>query len=174
MKDRTERFMVLPFHIRCASLSSVAVSTACQSEKQRPESLDVAAVAKGRQNGEAGPSKERAKGTRGYPTLSKPNANFGFWHKLRRSIKSFTQLFVYREDDEMEEIEKELEIGYPTDVKHVTHIGLDGSTHTDPVKEWQNLNTPEILAFPSLSLRQFEFAMTAQTNRHLSVDPAKF
>lgn len=83
-------------------------------------------------------------------------------------------LSVYREDDEMEEIEKELEIGYPTDVKHVTHIGLDGSTHTNPIKEWQNLNTPEILAFPSLSLRQFEFAMTAQTNRHLSVDPAKF
>lgn len=166
--------MVLPFNIGCASLSSVAVNTTCQPEKQKPESLDVAAVAKGRQNGEAGPSKERPKVSHGYPTSSKPNTNFGFWQKLRKSIKSFTQLFAYREEQEMEEIEVEMEIGYPTDVKHVTHIGLDGSTHTDPVKEWENLNNPEILAFPSLSLKQFEFAMAAQTNRHLSVDPTKF
>lgn len=56
-------------------------------------SLFLLSCIEGRQNGEAGPSKERAKGTHGYPTLSKPNAKFGFWHKLRRSIKSFTQLF---------------------------------------------------------------------------------
>ncbi|XP_030536508.2 CRIB domain-containing protein RIC4-like isoform X2 [Rhodamnia argentea] len=172
MKDRSERFMVLPFNISCASLSSVAVSTTCQ-EKQKTESLDVASIAR-RQNGEAGPSKERAKGSHGYPTLPKPNTNFGFWHKLRKSIKGFTQLFVYREEEEMEEIDVELEIGYPTDVKHVTHIGLDGSTHTDPVKEWENINTPELLAFPSLSLKQFEFAMAARTNRPLTTDPAKF
>ncbi|KAF8014409.1 hypothetical protein BT93_H0283 [Corymbia citriodora subsp. variegata] len=173
MKDRSERFMVLPFNIGCASLSSVAVSTACQPEKQKPESHDIAAIAR-RQNGEAGPSKERAKGSHGYPTLSKPNTNFGFWQKLRRSIKSFTQLFVYREEEDTEEIEVEMEIGHPTDVKHVTHIGLDGSTHSDPVKEWENLNNPEILAFPSLSLKQFEFAMAAQTNPQRSVDPTKF
>lgn len=28
--------------------------------------------------------------------------------------------------------ERELEIGYPTDVKHVAHIGWDGSTGTAP------------------------------------------
>ncbi|PKI37481.1 hypothetical protein CRG98_042143 [Punica granatum] len=61
---------------------------------------------------------------------------------------------VYRE--EMEEVEIEMEIGLPMDVKHVTHIGLDGSTMTDPLKGWHNLAMSmaiEILSFPSLSLR---------------------
>lgn len=63
-----------------------------------------------------------------------------------------------------------MEIGLPTDVKHVTHIGLDGSATTNttanPLKasSWENnFNTPEILSFPSISLKQFELAMAAQT-----------
>lgn len=87
--------------------------------------------------------------------------------------------------DELEEVEIEMEIGCPTDVKHVTHIGLDGSTMRNPVKGWDNLAmsmAPEILTFPSLSLRQFELAMAAQSaaNDHINsprlvtVDPAKF
>jgi hypothetical protein len=39
-------------------------------------------------------------------------------------------------------MEREMEIGCPTDVKHVTHIGLDGSTTTNPVKGWENLKAP--------------------------------
>ena len=64
-------------------------------------------------------------------------------------------------------MEKEMEIGHPTDVKHVTHIGLDGSTTTNPVKGWENLKAPEILSFPSISLRQFELAMAAQAQEPL-------
>lgn len=66
------------------------------------------------------------------------------------------------------EIEKEMEIGHPTDVKHVTHIGLDGSTTTNPIKSWNNnVNAPEILSFrPTISLKQFEQAMAAQTQNH--------
>lgn len=59
-------------------------------------------------------------------------------------------------------MEREIEIGFPTDVKHVTHIGWDGSNSTNPVRGWENLKTPEILSFPSISLRQFELAMAAQ------------
>lgn len=43
------------------------------------------------------------------------------------------------EDDENEEEEEEemgMEIGFPTDVKHVTHIGIDGSTTSILTKGW--------------------------------------
>ncbi|KAE9611664.1 hypothetical protein Lal_00011697 [Lupinus albus] len=47
--------------------------------------------------------------------------------KIKRIYKSFkyiTQMFDVKD--------QEMEIGYPTDVKHVTHIGLDGSTGSGP------------------------------------------
>lgn len=79
---------------------------------------------------------------------------------------------VLRKDEEVEEVE--MEIGYPTDVKHVTHIGLDGSTTTNPnIKgnHWENLNNfvpSEFLnSFPSISLRQFELSMAAQAQSSL-------
>ncbi|KAK2991083.1 hypothetical protein RJ640_022469 [Escallonia rubra] len=62
---------------------------------------------------------------------------------------------VYKEDT------KEMEIGFPTDVKHVAHIGWDGSTTTNPVKGWESVHKPEVL-FPSISLKQFEEAMAEQ------------
>lgn len=59
--------------------------------------------------------------------------------------------------------EKELEIGYPTDVKHLTHIGWDGSTTiSNAAKGWENLTPSEIISFPSISLKQFEAAMAEQ------------
>lgn len=77
-----------------------------------------------------------------------------------------------------------MEIGFPTDVKHVTHIGLDGSTTTN--NNLNNFNTnnnnnnappPEVLSFPSISLKQFELAMAAQTthqpHHQLLVDPSQ-
>lgn len=80
-------------------------------------------------------------------------------------------ILVYKEEED--EIGREIEIGYPTDVKHVTHIGLDGTTMTNPIKDWENLKAPEIISFPSISLRQFEFAMAAQAHGSLVVDPSK-
>lgn len=75
---------------------------------------------------------------------------------------------VYKEVMEME-----MEIGFPTDVKHVTHIGWDGSS-TNPIKGWENLRTPELLAnFPTISLRQFELAMAAQAHDPLLVTSSK-
>lgn len=57
-----------------------------------------------------------------------------------------------------------MEIGLPTDVKHVTHIGLDGTTATNQVDGWEDLKAPELLAFPLISLTQFELAMAAQAD----------
>ena len=71
-------------------------------------------------------------------------------------------------------MEREMEIGYPTDVKHVTHIGLDGTTMTNPIKGWDCLKSPEIIPFPSFTLRQFELAMAAQAHGPLvGVDHSK-
>lgn len=67
----------------------------------------------------------------------------------------------------MEEMETDMEIGYPTDVKHLTHIGLDGSTTTNNnVMGWDNLKPPpELLSFSSISFKQFELAMAAQAHQ---------
>lgn len=46
--------------------------------------------------------------------------------RLIKGFKNLSQLFeLYRE----EEMEQEIEIGLPTDVQHVAHIGLDGSNN---------------------------------------------
>lgn len=65
----------------------------------------------------------------------------------------------------MEDLQIDMEIGGPTDVKHVTHIGWDGSTtHNDAVMGWENLISPELLNVPSVPWRpSFEFPpMAAQ------------
>lgn len=48
--------------------------------------------------------------------------------RLIKGFKNLSQLFeLYREEEE--EMEQEIEIGLPTDVQHVAHIGLDGSNN---------------------------------------------
>ncbi|XP_010923956.2 CRIB domain-containing protein RIC10 [Elaeis guineensis] len=47
---------------------------------------------------------------------------------LFKGFKSITQIFVAKEH--------EMEIGYPTDVKHVAHIGWDGASANSP--SWMN------------------------------------
>ncbi|GAB2267059.1 CRIB domain-containing protein [Dionaea muscipula] len=88
------------------------------------------------------------------------------FRRFIRTLKSLPQLFVYK-DDEMETEEVEMDIGFPTDVKHLTHIGFDGSTSTKKNymrKSWEDSSTPEIIHFPSVSLRQFELAMASQAD----------
>ncbi|XP_058072632.1 CRIB domain-containing protein RIC10 isoform X2 [Magnolia sinica] len=45
-----------------------------------------------------------------------------------KGIKYISQIFVYKEH--------EMEIGYPTDVRHVSHIGWDGTSVNAP--SWMN------------------------------------
>ncbi|XP_047313047.1 CRIB domain-containing protein RIC10-like [Impatiens glandulifera] len=47
---------------------------------------------------------------------------------IRKGFKYISQIFVVKD--------RELDIGYPTDVKHVSHIGWDGSTGNAP--GWMN------------------------------------
>ncbi|GMY32203.1 CRIB domain-containing protein RIC4-like [Fagus crenata] len=168
MRDRGERFVVLPFSIGCTSETSVALGTSQPAKKPKAESNSNPPVTR-RQEGEEKSCKGKMKNSVSFLALPKPNIAGGI-QRVIRSIKSFSQLFVYKED----EMHKEMEIGYPTDVKHVTHIGLDGSTTTNPVKGWENLKNPELLSFPSISLRQLELAMAAQAQEPLVVDPSNF
>eukprot|EP00262_Sarcandra_glabra_P013139 TRINITY_DN3578_c0_g1_i2.p1 TRINITY_DN3578_c0_g1~~TRINITY_DN3578_c0_g1_i2.p1 ORF type:complete len:113 (-),score=23.29 TRINITY_DN3578_c0_g1_i2:35-373(-) len=65
----------------------------------------------------------------GFLPVPKSNISAGL-QRLIKTIKSFSQMFVYKEEV------GEMEIGFPTDVKHVTHIGWDGSTTTSTMKNW--------------------------------------
>ncbi|XP_023904576.1 CRIB domain-containing protein RIC10 isoform X2 [Quercus suber] len=47
---------------------------------------------------------------------------------IYKSFKFISQIFVVKE--------REMEIGYPTDVKHVAHIGLDAASGSAP--SWMN------------------------------------
>ncbi|KAF6175553.1 hypothetical protein GIB67_023073 [Kingdonia uniflora] len=155
MRDRMERLVFLRFAIGCTSQSSIGViETNPRNLKQEPADIPP--------TGESS-SGEKMKNTLGFLPIPKPNISFRI-HKLIKSFKSFSQLFVYKEEDEEMEIEVEMEIGFPTDVEHVTHIGWDGSTTTNPIKGWDKLKAPELLSLPSISLRQFEIAMAAQNN----------
>lgn len=74
-------------------------------------------------------------------------------------------------EEEIEELE--MEIGVPTDVKHVTHIGWDGSANTNPIQGWDNLIPPELLSLqPPASLRQLEISMAAQSDSPALVKPS--
>ncbi|CAI9770891.1 unnamed protein product [Fraxinus pennsylvanica] len=165
MRDRMERFALIPFSFGCDSDASVAVGTTQLPEKKYKSS----SLVKTRQKeGKGKPSREKSmKKRRGFLALPKPLFSNGL-RRLMKNLKSFSQLFVYKE----EMGEKELEIGFPTDVKHVSHIGLDGSTTVNPIPEWKNRKAPEILSFPSISLKQFELAMAAQSHGPLSTTTA--
>ncbi|KAM7465777.1 hypothetical protein LguiB_013339 [Lonicera macranthoides] len=163
MRDRMERLVVLPFSMGCVSHSSIDVATTTSPSK-KPK-IDSNPILFTRRVDEDMQCEEKEKNSWVLVSLPKPNVSHGI-QKLLRSFKSFSQIFVYKEGEE--EMEIEMEIGLPTDVKHVSHIGWDGSTTTNPPLNGNNwdINTlkaqPEILSFPSISLRQFELAMAAQ------------
>ncbi|URE47561.1 rop-interactive crib motif-containing protein 4 [Musa troglodytarum] len=87
----------------------------------------------------------------------KPSISAGF-QKLVKSLKSLSQHAVsYRDDDD----EVEMEIGFPTDVQHVAHIGCDGFLDSmSGNKNWDRA-PPELLPLPSPT-HQFELAVAAQ------------
>ncbi|KAL3829241.1 hypothetical protein ACJIZ3_018043 [Penstemon smallii] len=150
------RFVIFSFPIGCDSESSVALATATTTTTTTTHSSKNKHYSKS--------SEAKSKKNRG---LSKAS---GLHKLINRLLKSFSHLFLYKEEMEMEHNinENEMEIGFPTDVKHVTHIGLDGSTRgiNSPFKSTQNNNNPEFL---SISLEQFELAMNAQSHAPLPI-----
>ncbi|XP_031481445.1 CRIB domain-containing protein RIC4-like [Nymphaea colorata] len=145
MRDRMERLAVMPFPFGCASHSSISVKL--QNPKMAKSELC------NNLRGEENIRIEQMKNSISLLPLPKATLSAGL-QRLIRSLKSLSQLFVDKEEF------VEMEIGLPTDVKHVAHIGLDGST--TPMKSWEVLQGPELLPLPSISLQDFELAMAAQ------------
>ncbi|BAT83532.1 hypothetical protein LR48_Vigan03g040300 [Vigna angularis] len=140
MRQRMERLVILPFSAGCISEASVAVGVP-HTRRSKPYTNP------------SPPSIKGAKGVEDSETLSgenmKNNLSNGF-NRLFKGFKNFSQLFV--EKDEYEEVEIDMEIGCPTDVQHVTHIGWDGiATSNDPIKGWDPLIPPQLLSLSSQS-----------------------
>ncbi|XVF30330.1 hypothetical protein REPUB_Repub16aG0047800 [Reevesia pubescens] len=150
MRDRMERFIILPFSVGCVSESSVAVALQ-QQHPRRSKPADTNSSAKRtREEDEESLSSESMKYSLKFPPLPKPDISTGF-HRLFKSFKTF----AYKE--EMEESKKDMEIGFPTDVKHVTHIGLDGSASTSP-----SIGSWDLFTFPSVASGQCELPIETQ------------
>ncbi|WCJ38842.1 CRIB domain-containing protein RIC4 [Euphorbia peplus] len=148
MRDKMERFVLLPFSMGCVSESSVAIGGVHHNNHSRSSTNKTSQfIRKKEEDEESLSSTESMKSSMRSLALSKPNISNGF-HRL---VKGFKTFFVY-DEEEMEELE--MEIGVPTDVKHVTHIGWDGpsssssssSNNINPIKGWENLISPELIS----------------------------
>ncbi|WVZ08795.1 hypothetical protein V8G54_022141 [Vigna mungo] len=169
MRKRMER-IVVPCSFSCASHSSVELGVP-KGSKEDSKATIVSSSFLSLNNLTVSLSIVRANIKRAKPSwfllLPKPNVAAGI-HRIIKTIKNFPQLFFYRENEE--EMEAEMEIGFPTDVKHVTHIGIDGSTITNNVRGWDNLKAPELLSLSPISFKQFELAMATQAQCSLIDD----
>ncbi|EOA21714.1 hypothetical protein CARUB_v10002151mg [Capsella rubella] len=146
MRDRMERLVVLPFSVGCISDSSVAVLSPLSNSKphhhRSPQEI--------RRDQE---EEDHMKNVFKFLAASKPEISTGI-NRLFKSFKTISQLFADKEE-ENEEIETTgMEIGVPTNVKHVSHIGWEtGLTAvagtTGKGKGWEDLIPPELLAAAS-------------------------
>ncbi|CAM0884344.1 unnamed protein product [Alopecurus aequalis] len=164
-RGRKERFIVLPFSSTCRSASSVDV---VQSNKPQGGGAGEVALAAG--GGERKPGKTES---------------LSLVARLLRGFKNLShQIFAVHDEEDEDEEEQEMVIGLPTDVKHVAHIGWDGSTSTaSSLRSWNRAAPPAPDAAstssssssaaaplplpsqePALSVRQFELAMAAQAS----------
>ncbi|KAJ6360460.1 hypothetical protein OIU77_004471 [Salix suchowensis] len=159
MRDRMERLVLLPFSFGCVSESSVAIGV--HHPRRSKTETNLSATRAKEEDEESSSSTESMKNSLKFLALSKPSISIGL-HRLVKGFKNFPQLFAYKEEI------KEMEIGSPTDVKHVTHIGWDAAAPTsNPVHGWDNLISPELLSLQSETLRQFELAIAAQATSPL-------
>ncbi|CAH1439125.1 unnamed protein product [Lactuca virosa] len=159
MKDRMERFIAFPFATGCVSASSVVVSG--NNDKRSKEDIDSPhmvcrsySLPKDSKFNERAPmiNESMTKSTFRFTALPKPNVSVAF-HRLTKSIKSLSQSLAFKE--ETAESKMEMEIGLPTDVKHVAHVGFDGSV-TSELNRPRNLNTTDFLGFCPVSFAQLE------------------
>ncbi|KVI00317.1 CRIB domain-containing protein RIC4-like [Cynara cardunculus var. scolymus] len=166
MKGMISRFLVLPFYIGCLSQSTVGEFDSTRVvKKSKPESNRVA-TSMAMEEGSSS-SMVEIKKSWNPTTLNRSNISKAMDRLIRITFKGFTQMFAYKDMEDIK-IETEMEIGFPTDVKHVTHIGADGSMTTNPSKNWDPIQLPETLSFPPVSLQQFELAMAVEAEEPAS------
>ncbi|KAK8488298.1 hypothetical protein V6N13_042718 [Hibiscus sabdariffa] len=169
MRDRMERLVILPFSVGCVSDASVAVAVQRhhhqQPRRSKPADTSNSTLKKRTQEeDEESLWSENIKYSLKLLPLPKPDISTGLNRLFTKSVKTLSQLFAYKE--EIDEAENEMEIGFPTDVKHVTHIGLDGSACSSPRPSRGSWDNP-------LSLHDlFTFPTTAPSDTHPRPPPA--
>ncbi|KAL1213073.1 CRIB domain-containing protein RIC4 [Cardamine amara subsp. amara] len=139
MRDRMERLVVLPFSVGCISESSVAVL----SPLSKPHHHHHHSQQEIRDQEE-----ESMKNVFKFLAVSKPEISTGI-NRIFKSFKTISQLFAYKEEeDEESETSSGMEIGVPTNVKHVSHIGWETglTAGKTPGQGWEDLIPPELLA----------------------------
>ncbi|XP_020219927.1 CRIB domain-containing protein RIC4 isoform X1 [Cajanus cajan] len=157
MRQRMERLVILPFSAGCISEASVAVGIPQPRRSKPGTNLPAATIkgSKGVEDSEILSGENMKNSLRLLDVVPKPNLSNGF-NRLFKGFKNFSQLFVEK-DDEFEEVEIDMEIGCPTDVQHVTHIGWDGiASSAEPIRGWDALIPPELLSLSSQSLKRQE------------------
>ncbi|KAI3511625.1 hypothetical protein L1887_18781 [Cichorium endivia] len=161
MKEKNTRFVVLPFYMGCLSQTTTCENDSRQSRKAMAESNQVATSMV--LEGEGSSSMVKLKKSCSYVAPRRSNITRTMDRIIRLTFKSFAQVFAYKDIEDIKS-EIEMEIGFPTDVKHVTHIGYDGSMTTNPDKNWDHfqLQPLETLSVPSVSLKQSELPMATQ------------
>ncbi|PIM98675.1 hypothetical protein CDL12_28849 [Handroanthus impetiginosus] len=164
MRDRMEKFVLLPFTAGCISESSIAVGLHQAKRSKMDTSSTPTRTREGEKEEEEEEHEDDEESLSG-ENLKSPSSQSSLprFQKLFKNFKNFSQLFVYK--DELEETEMGMDIGFPTDVKHVTHIGLDGCASSILSKGWDDLNDPEMInlsSFPSLPL---EHAMATNADK---------
>ncbi|XP_010673929.1 CRIB domain-containing protein RIC4 isoform X2 [Beta vulgaris subsp. vulgaris] len=164
MRGRMEKYVVLPFSMGCVSQASVAVAEQ-RPRRTKADLLSPSLRIREEDDDDDSLSGESMKHSSRFLALPRPNLSTGV-NRLVKGFKSLSQLFIY--EDEMEGLGMNMEIGSPTDVKHVTHIGWDSLANNDPLMGWDNLISTELLAHPTSSadsLKQFnKLAATAVEN----------
>ncbi|XP_076904255.1 CRIB domain-containing protein RIC4-like [Bidens hawaiensis] len=159
MKDRLERLVAFPFSTGCVSAASVAV---CVQHGRRPkEDTDSSQMAcrsfglpkdQKDEEGALTSSDNMMKSSFRFTSLSKPIVSVGL-QRLTKSIKSLSQSLVFK--DEMDEVQMELEISLPTNVKHVAHVGFDGSV-TSETNRNGDIKASDFLGFCPISFAELE------------------
>ncbi|KAG8098928.1 hypothetical protein GUJ93_ZPchr0013g33967 [Zizania palustris] len=134
MKDRRASAGVFPFSIGCMSQSAVSV---VDPHEKKPQNDDLSSSAAQPQSAEE-EGGEKAKVAAAAAGMVATGVQ-----RLIKGFKNLSQMFAMA-DEEAEE--REMVIGYPTDVQHVGHIGWDGMNKVGSM----------VNAF---SLRQLEMAM---------------
>ncbi|KAK7243259.1 hypothetical protein RIF29_38051 [Crotalaria pallida] len=175
MRHRMERLVILPFSAGCISEASVAVGVP-QPRRSRSSNTNTPAAAmkgsEGLEDSESLSDESIKNSLRFLDVVPKPNISIGF----QKLFKNISQLFVEKEE-ELEELEMEMEIGCPTDVQHVTHIGWDGIATTansgDTMRRWDNLIPPELLSMSSQSLLQQYDEVSNLEAKHETSSPVK-
>ncbi|KAL0823593.1 hypothetical protein Bca101_047270 [Brassica carinata] len=140
MRDRMERLVVLPFSVGCISDSSVAVLSPLSRSHHHHHSPQ------GIRDQE---QEENMKNVFKFLAVSKPEISTGV-NRLFNSFKTISQLFdvAYKEEESDDGEKSGMEIGVPTNVKHVSHIGWESglTAVAGPGKGWEDLIPPELFA----------------------------